>query len=200
MVEPVQALTYCLAAASTSGWRAVDPAAVMLPVTQLTVGAAAGVAGAALTAAGADAATVGVGVGASVGAGVGDAPADEHAAANIMAARAKPPRRRVPLINLLLLFAGQLFKPTCSQFQGDSQIGRLTRCWRFVNVRRYSGGRVGGAVRRIEQIAGAADGHQMGWAGRVQLDLGPQPVDVHVNHSLIGADAMPDVLDSLLAR
>src|SRR5664280_1954901 len=101
MVEPVQALTYCLAAASTSGWRAVDPAALMLPVTQLTVGAAAGVAGAALTAAGADAATVGVGVGASVGAGVGDAPADEHAAANIMAARAKPPRRRVPLINVV---------------------------------------------------------------------------------------------------
>src|SRR5450830_1845401 len=36
--------------------------------------------------------------------------------------------------------------------------------------------------------------------GRVDLDLGPQPLDVHVNHSLVGADAMPDVPDELLAR
>lgn len=147
-----------------------------------------------------DAATVWAGVAAVVAAGVGDVPADEHAAANIMAARAKPPRRRVPLINLLLLFAGQLFEPTCSQFQGDSQILRLTRCWRFVNVRRSRGGRAGGVLRRIEEIAGAANGHEMGGVGRVDLDLGPQPVDVHVNHSLVGADAMPDVPDELLAR
>src|SRR5664279_397016 len=79
MVEPVQALTYCLAAASTSGWRAVDPAAVMLPVTQLIVGAAAGAETAGVAAV--DAATVGAGVGAVVAAGVGDVPADEHAAA-----------------------------------------------------------------------------------------------------------------------
>src|SRR5450759_1903092 len=79
MVEPEQALTYCLAAASTSGWRAVDPAAGTLPVTQVTPGAATG----------------------AEPAGVGDVPADEHAAANIMAAMAKPPRRRVPLINVV---------------------------------------------------------------------------------------------------
>src|SRR5450759_1874955 len=107
IVEPGQAFTYCLAAASTSGWRAVDPAAVMLPVTQLIVGAAAGAeaagvaAGVAAVDAAVDGAAVGARVGADVEAGVGDAPADEHAAANIIAAMAKPPRRRVPLINVV---------------------------------------------------------------------------------------------------
>src|ERR1035437_4401173 len=126
----------------------------MLPATQLTVGAAAGAEVTGMAAVDAAAATIGAGV--YVAGGVGDAPDDEHASANIIAARARPPRRRVPLINLLLLFAGQRFEPTCSQFQGDSQILRLTRCWRFVNVQQSRAGwRAGGVLGRIEEIAGA---------------------------------------------
>ena len=45
-VEPEHAATYCLAAASTRGWRAVEPAAVMLPATQLIAAALAAVDGA----------------------------------------------------------------------------------------------------------------------------------------------------------
>jgi len=48
-----------------------------------------------------DAATDGAGVAGVVAAGVGEVPADEHAAVNIIAARAKPPRRLVPLINVV---------------------------------------------------------------------------------------------------
>jgi predicted acylesterase/phospholipase RssA len=69
----------------------------MLPVWQLTVGAAVGVAAAGVVAA-TEAAAAGVSVGATVGVGVADA---EHAPAIIAAATAMAPKRRIPLNNLV---------------------------------------------------------------------------------------------------
>ena len=70
---------------------AVEPARVMLPLTQF--GPAALGAGVLLVA------TVGAGV--SVALGAADELDDEHAAANIKAATASPLRRLVPLVNVV---------------------------------------------------------------------------------------------------
>jgi hypothetical protein len=92
---------YAVAASWMSGWRAVEPEVVMLPVTQLTVGAAVGVAAGVLVAIAAVvgvAAAAGVSVGVTVGVGVAEA---EHAPTIIAAAIAMAPKRRIPLINLV---------------------------------------------------------------------------------------------------
>ena len=78
IVAPEQALTYCLAAASTSGWRAVEPAAVM----PRDVGANEPDGAAALAA----------------GAGVAAVP---QAAIAMVAATASTPKRRFPMVNVV---------------------------------------------------------------------------------------------------
>jgi cysteine synthase len=83
-----------LAAAAISGWRAVEPAAVIEPVWQLMV--AAGDPAGAVVAADVSAA-VGVAAGVSVGAVV--AAADEHAETMIVAAMAIALKRRIPFSN-----------------------------------------------------------------------------------------------------
>jgi hypothetical protein len=105
----------------------------MVPVTQLVVGA--GVAtGATETATDAMAAVGVAGAGVAVGAAVVVAADELHAVTIIAAAMASAPKRRVPLINEVSPLAGQLYRSTCSELQGDGQVARLTRCWRFVNV------------------------------------------------------------------
>src|ERR1035437_1353677 len=98
MVAPTQAAAYCLAAASTRGCRAVEPEAVMLPVTHVVV--AAGVA------VGAPVFAAVVPVGGGVVA-VGEAPAEVQADAKSAAAIASAPKRRVPFSNVHLLLTGR---------------------------------------------------------------------------------------------
>src|ERR1035437_5562704 len=162
IVAPGHSAAYAVAASWISGWRAVEPEVVMVPVTQLAVGA--GVATGAVDAATDAMAAAGVaGVGVSVGSAVGVAPVELQAAANIAAAMARAPKLRVPLINSVSPLAGQLTQSTCSQFRGNRQGAGLTRCWRFVNVRGWTGVGRGrpeailfaarGPQRRVEQIA-----------------------------------------------
>src|ERR1035437_3531069 len=133
IVAPVQPLTYCLAAASTSGCKAVEPAAVMLPVTHATDGAA--LADALVLAAVVAVAVAAVVSVAVVAVGDGDAP-DEHAVTIIAAATARAPNRRVPFSNMFLLFLLGNSDPTSSpRFRPDSGSRRLTARWRIVNVR-----------------------------------------------------------------
>jgi len=95
IVAPVQAVSYCFAAASTSGCKAVEPAAVMLPVAHVIDAAAL-----------ADALVLGAGVPVA-GALVGDGDAlDEHAVTSNAAATARAPSRRVPFSNVVLLLLG----------------------------------------------------------------------------------------------
>jgi hypothetical protein len=70
----------------TNGCRAVEPAAVMLPVTQLIVGAGMAVAGAEVP-------------GLTAGAGLGVELADEHAESTTVAATASALMRRIPFSN-----------------------------------------------------------------------------------------------------
>jgi hypothetical protein len=92
-----------------SGWRAVEPAVVMLPVTQLTVPAALGAA---------DVMAVGA-AGVSVAAGLGVELA-EHAASTTVAAMARALKRRIPLINSVSphLLGNRRFH-TASRFRPD---------------------------------------------------------------------------------
>jgi hypothetical protein len=87
IVAPGHAASYFFAAASTSGCSAVEPAAVMLPVTQLTLAAALALAPV-LALADDEAAE-------------GDDPVDEHAVTTSRAATARAPSRPVPFSNVV---------------------------------------------------------------------------------------------------
>ena len=85
IVAPGHAASYFFAAASTSGCSAVEPAAVMLPVTQLRLAAA----------------LAPVLALADDEAAEGDDPVDEHAVTTSRAATARAPNRRVPFSNVV---------------------------------------------------------------------------------------------------